>query len=165
MRPDRMTTKSQEAFREAADLASRAGNPELVPEHLVLAMLEQDGGIAPPLFQKAGQRIKNDRAFQILLDEERAVKAARSKTTVSLVESERKTELERVEKQQKEREREFRTAVGLPPLKNDESPKADEKNVDLVLNETARVLDDLVFLPPTRQAWVTNGKGLAEFNF
>ena len=111
------------------------------------------------------QRIKNDRAFQILLDEEHAVKAARSRTTVSLVESQRKTELERVEKQQKEREREFRAAVGLPPLKNDESPKADEKNVDLVLKETARVLDDLVFLPPTRQAWVTNGKGLAEFNF
>src|SRR5262245_59676303 len=54
MRPDRMTTKSQEAFREALDLASRRGNPELVPEHLMLAMLEQDGGIALPLFQKAG---------------------------------------------------------------------------------------------------------------
>lgn len=54
MRPDRMTTKSQEAFRAAADLASRAGNPEIVPEHLILAMLDQDGGIALPLFQKAG---------------------------------------------------------------------------------------------------------------
>ncbi len=54
MRPDRMTTKSQEAFRSASDLASRRGNPEIVPEHLILAMLEQDGGIALPLFQKAG---------------------------------------------------------------------------------------------------------------
>ncbi|MEA2751894.1 MAG: ATP-dependent Clp protease ATP-binding subunit ClpB, partial [Myxococcales bacterium] len=54
MRPDRMTTKSQEAFREASDLAARAGNPELVPEHLMKAMLAQDGGIALPLFQKAG---------------------------------------------------------------------------------------------------------------
>jgi ATP-dependent Clp protease ATP-binding subunit ClpB len=53
MRPDRMTTKSQEAFRAASDLASRRGNPEIVPEHLMLAMLEQDGGIALPLFQKA----------------------------------------------------------------------------------------------------------------
>jgi ATP-dependent Clp protease ATP-binding subunit ClpB len=54
MRPDRMTTKSQEAFREASSIASRKGNPEIVPEHLMLAMLEQDGGIALPLFQKAG---------------------------------------------------------------------------------------------------------------
>jgi ATP-dependent Clp protease ATP-binding subunit ClpB len=54
MRPDRMTTKSQEAIRAAADLASRRGNPEIVPEHIILAMLEQEGGIALPLFQKAG---------------------------------------------------------------------------------------------------------------
>ncbi len=54
MRPDRMTTKSQEAFRDALDLASRRGNPELVPEHLVLAVLAQEGGIGLPLFQKAG---------------------------------------------------------------------------------------------------------------
>ena len=40
MRMDRMTTKSQEALREAVDLASRRGNPELVPEHLLLAMLD-----------------------------------------------------------------------------------------------------------------------------
>ena len=54
MRPERLTTKSQEAFREALDLAARRGNPELVPEHLLRAMLAQDGGIALPLFQKAG---------------------------------------------------------------------------------------------------------------
>ena len=54
MRPDRMTTKSQEAFRAASDIASRRGNPEIVPEHLMLAMLEQDEGIALPLFRKAG---------------------------------------------------------------------------------------------------------------
>ena len=54
MRPDRMTTKSQEAFRSASDLASRRGNPEIVPEHLILAMLDQDEGVALPLFRKAG---------------------------------------------------------------------------------------------------------------
>ena len=54
MRPDRLTTKSQEAFREASELAARRGNPELVPEHLMRAMLAQDGGIALPLFVKAG---------------------------------------------------------------------------------------------------------------
>ena len=54
MRPDRMTTKSQEAFRAAADLASRRGNPEITPEHLIRAMMEQEGGVALPIFQKAG---------------------------------------------------------------------------------------------------------------
>jgi len=54
MRPDKMTTKAQEAVRAAADLASRRGNPELYPEHLIRAILEQDEGIGGPLVQKAG---------------------------------------------------------------------------------------------------------------
>jgi ATP-dependent Clp protease ATP-binding subunit ClpB len=54
MRPDRMTTKSREAFQDAIDRASRFGNPELVPEHLLVSMLDQEGGVASPLLQKAG---------------------------------------------------------------------------------------------------------------
>ncbi|HXN32874.1 MAG TPA: ATP-dependent chaperone ClpB [Polyangiaceae bacterium] len=54
MRPDRMTTKSREAFQDALDRASRFGNPELSPEHLLMSMLEQEGGVAGPLLQKAG---------------------------------------------------------------------------------------------------------------
>jgi ATP-dependent Clp protease ATP-binding subunit ClpB len=54
MRPDRMTTKSREAFQDAIGRASRFGNPELSPEHLLIAMLNQDGGVAGPLLQKAG---------------------------------------------------------------------------------------------------------------
>jgi len=49
-----MTTKSQEAVREALDLASRRGNPELHPEHLLAAILSQDGGAGGPVLQKAG---------------------------------------------------------------------------------------------------------------
>jgi ATP-dependent Clp protease ATP-binding subunit ClpB len=49
-----MTTKSQEAFREALDISARNGNPELLPEHLLRAMLEQEDGVARPLLQKAG---------------------------------------------------------------------------------------------------------------
>src|SRR5687768_16212427 len=54
MRIDRMTTKAQEAVRGALDLASRRGNPELYPEHLLKAILEQEDGIGGPLVQKAG---------------------------------------------------------------------------------------------------------------
>ena len=54
MRIDRMTTKSQEALRAAIDMASRRGNPELIPEHILAAALEQEEGVAGPLVQKAG---------------------------------------------------------------------------------------------------------------
>ncbi len=59
MRIDRMTTKAQEAVRAAVDLASRKGNPELYPEHLVKALIEQDGGVVAPLLQKAGASSAN----------------------------------------------------------------------------------------------------------
>ncbi|HEY3816714.1 MAG TPA: ATP-dependent chaperone ClpB [Polyangiaceae bacterium] len=49
-----MTTKSREAFQEGLARASRFGNPELQPEHLLSAMLDQEGGVAAPLLQKAG---------------------------------------------------------------------------------------------------------------
>ena len=54
MRMDRLTTKSQEALRAAVDAATQRGNPEVIPEHLLVALLEQDGGVAAPLVQRAG---------------------------------------------------------------------------------------------------------------
>ncbi|EYF03583.1 ClpB protein [Chondromyces apiculatus DSM 436] len=49
-----MTTKAQEAVRAAVDLASRRGNPELYPEHLLRVLVDQEGGVVGPLVQKAG---------------------------------------------------------------------------------------------------------------
>ena len=67
MRMDRLTVKSQEALRAAADLASRRGNPEVLPEHLLFAALSQDGGIAAPLVQKAGaQAAALAKAFDVM---------------------------------------------------------------------------------------------------
>ncbi len=54
MRIDRMTTKAQEAVRAAIDFASRRGNPELYPEHLLRGILAQEDGIGAPLLAKAG---------------------------------------------------------------------------------------------------------------
>ncbi len=48
-----MTTKSREALTEAQNDAARRGNPEIQPEHLVRALLMQDGGVVPALVQKA----------------------------------------------------------------------------------------------------------------
>jgi ATP-dependent Clp protease ATP-binding subunit ClpB len=39
---NRMTIKSQEAVAAAQDLARRNGNPEIAPEHLLLALLDQE---------------------------------------------------------------------------------------------------------------------------
>jgi ATP-dependent Clp protease ATP-binding subunit ClpB len=38
----KLTIKSQEAVADAQELARRSGNPELYPEHLLLALLDQD---------------------------------------------------------------------------------------------------------------------------
>ncbi|HEY8430302.1 MAG TPA: Clp protease N-terminal domain-containing protein, partial [Sandaracinaceae bacterium] len=54
MRLDRLTSKTREALLAAEQRATKAGNPELSPEHLLLTMLEQEGGVAAPIVQKAG---------------------------------------------------------------------------------------------------------------
>jgi carboxyl-terminal processing protease len=93
-------------------------------------------------------RLKNDPAFKVLLEEEHAVQEAKDKTTVSLLESVRKSEQERAEKEQKQREERFRAATGKEPPSDqpdDElSSKKPDKGSDVVLQESARVLDDLV---------------------
>jgi ATP-dependent Clp protease ATP-binding subunit ClpB len=51
---EKMTSKAQEALRTAMSLAARRGHPELHPEHICLAVLEQEGGVGKPLVLKAG---------------------------------------------------------------------------------------------------------------
>ncbi len=54
MRLDRLTNKTREALQAAQNDATERGNPELQPEHLLSALLEQSDGIAPALVTKAG---------------------------------------------------------------------------------------------------------------
>jgi ATP-dependent Clp protease ATP-binding subunit ClpB len=54
MRIDRMTTKAHEALRAALDQATRQGHPELVPEHALVALLDQEEGLISPVVNKAG---------------------------------------------------------------------------------------------------------------
>ena len=51
---EKMTSKAQQALRSAAEQASRRGNPEIHPEHLAIALVEQTDGVVPPLVEKAG---------------------------------------------------------------------------------------------------------------
>jgi ATP-dependent Clp protease ATP-binding subunit ClpB len=58
MQMDRMTTKSREALSGAMDLALRQGHPELLPSHLMLAILGQRDGVGPALVERAGAQLR-----------------------------------------------------------------------------------------------------------
>src|SRR3954453_20636569 len=53
MQADRFTVKSQEALAAAQRLPGARRNPEVVPHHLLAALLEQDGGIVVPVLRRA----------------------------------------------------------------------------------------------------------------
>jgi len=52
---NKLTVKGQEAVVDAQNLSRDAGNPEVTPEHLLLALLRQEGGIVSPILNKLGQ--------------------------------------------------------------------------------------------------------------
>src|SRR5277367_1174531 len=54
IRWDKFTVKSQEAIQSASTLATEHGNPELLPLHLLSALLEDKDGIIVPVLQKIG---------------------------------------------------------------------------------------------------------------
>jgi ATP-dependent Clp protease ATP-binding subunit ClpB len=56
MRIDRFTSKMQEGLQEGQSLASQMQHQELTPEHLLLALLRQQDGLARPLLEKLNVR-------------------------------------------------------------------------------------------------------------
>jgi ATP-dependent Clp protease ATP-binding subunit ClpB len=54
MRLDKLTVKSQEALQEAQHLAEKYEHQQIEPEHLLMSILKQDGGIAVPILKKLG---------------------------------------------------------------------------------------------------------------
>jgi ATP-dependent Clp protease ATP-binding subunit ClpB len=50
---NRLTEKVQEAIRSAQSLAVRYGNQQIDVEHLIAALLDQEGGLAPSILRKA----------------------------------------------------------------------------------------------------------------
>ncbi len=57
IRPERLTIKGQEAFRDAIALARSRGNPVVNDAHLLGALLTQDDGAVRPLLQKTGLNV------------------------------------------------------------------------------------------------------------
>ena len=54
MDPNRLTEKAQDVIRQAQSLAQRLGHPQIDAEHLAVALLAQDGGVARRVVEKAG---------------------------------------------------------------------------------------------------------------
>ena len=59
MRPDKFTTKMQEAFNGAIEIASGLGQQELSDDHFMLSLLAQSEGLTKPLLEKMGVQISS----------------------------------------------------------------------------------------------------------
>jgi ATP-dependent Clp protease ATP-binding subunit ClpB len=69
MNLNKYTEKAQEAIVAAQQLAERAGNPEITPEHVLLALLQQTDGIVPAVLGKMNVDVAQTAAgTQALLD-------------------------------------------------------------------------------------------------
>ncbi|HEY0986240.1 MAG TPA: ATP-dependent chaperone ClpB [Kofleriaceae bacterium] len=69
MKLDKLTVKAQEAIAGARDAAMTMHHAEVRPEHLLVALLEQEGGVVPRILAKIGAdprvvRADLDRAFE-----------------------------------------------------------------------------------------------------
>ena len=69
--PKKWTLKTQEAFSAAIDQAKELSNPELTPDHVLGALMRQEGTVVPAVLAKLGQaplmvRNKADERVQAL---------------------------------------------------------------------------------------------------
>jgi ATP-dependent Clp protease ATP-binding subunit ClpB len=55
---EKLTVKSQQAVQAAASLAAENGNPEVLPMHLLAALLEDRKGVVLPVLEGAGVRVQ-----------------------------------------------------------------------------------------------------------
>jgi ATP-dependent Clp protease ATP-binding subunit ClpB len=59
MRIDRFTQKAQEAIVEAQHQAQQYNHPQVEPEHLLLALVVQEGGVVPAILAKVGAPVES----------------------------------------------------------------------------------------------------------
>ena len=70
MQADRFTVKSREAVAAAQHLAAESANPEVTPAHLLVALLDQEDGLAPRILQKLRADVNGiaERARSLLVE-------------------------------------------------------------------------------------------------
>ncbi len=100
------------------------------------------------------KRIQNDELFQLLIEDIELKREASTKTEISLLESKRKQERKKLVTAKKEIQNAMRAAKGLPPLTDDEleaendgAIDEEEEPLDILLQETAEILNDLIAPP------------------
>jgi ATP-dependent Clp protease ATP-binding subunit ClpB len=78
MRFDQFTQKAQEAVAEAQHLAQQYNHPAIAPEHLLKALIEQEGGVVPSVLKRIGidERVISQDLEQTLKGMARATGAA-----------------------------------------------------------------------------------------
>ncbi|MBE3561713.1 MAG: ATP-dependent chaperone ClpB [Ktedonobacteraceae bacterium] len=54
MKIERFTDKAREAVHDASELAQQRNHSQIEAEHLLMALLKQEGGVVPQIIQKAG---------------------------------------------------------------------------------------------------------------
>ncbi len=82
---DKITQKLQEALQSAQRLASKSSHPELKSAHVLLALLQQEGGITTPILQKAGvDTAQLKAATAAALDKEPRVQGASTQPQLSI---------------------------------------------------------------------------------
>ena len=90
--PKKWTLKTQEAFSAAIDQAKELSNPELTPDHVLGAMMRQEGTIVPAVLAKLGQaplmvRNRADEAVQKLPKAYGGAEPRMSKELTNIVEN------------------------------------------------------------------------------
>ena len=95
------------------------------------------------------KRIKENELFQLILNDINSKQRNSNKKEISLLESERKLEREKIEDTKKNIENTIRRERGLPPIDSSEniSEKSDNESIepiDVLLNEAAEILNDLI---------------------
>jgi ATP-dependent Clp protease ATP-binding subunit ClpB len=82
---EKITQKLQEALQSAQSIASKSAHSELKSAHVLLALLQQEGGVATPILQKAGidiMRLKS--AVAASLAREPSVQGATTQPQISI---------------------------------------------------------------------------------
>ncbi|MBL1142335.1 MAG: carboxy terminal-processing peptidase [Proteobacteria bacterium] len=103
------------------------------------------------------KRIKTNKLFQLLMDDIYLQREASDRKEIPLLKSKRKAEREKILAAKKDIQNAMRAEKGLPPLKDDEdidlSTSEDEEDeaIDILLNETAEILNDLIKPPANKK--------------
>jgi len=103
-------------------------------------------------YDKHRARIKTDRAFQLLLEEINLIEASNERKSLSLLQSKREDERDQLARTKRNLQNEIRLTQGLQPIPENtdmeefesENEEIDETKNDILLNETANILYDLM---------------------